>query len=206
MIIFAQLAAAARRTRVIAVAAMLLVTLATGAGSAFAAATAGPVDPATQFPAWYQDANGLQLALCLAGPPNCLVAAADFTPPDGEAFYWNAQSTLDLPTGGSANLVLAAEAAFVGGPITFGRVRFFASGLTPNSDYTVTYPYGVLHFTSDAAGAVLRNAGTTDVACAAPGCNFATALGSPVFGGFLAWDPTGAPPPPRFLRRPPPPP
>ena len=76
MIIFAQLAAAARRTRVIAVAAMLLVTLATDAGSAFAAATAGPVDPATQFPAWYQDANGLQLALCLAGPPNCLVAAA----------------------------------------------------------------------------------------------------------------------------------
>ena len=61
--------------------AVALLGLAASATPAHAALSAvGPVDPATTAPAFYTDANGLQLALCKTGTPNCgpLVPGEDF--------------------------------------------------------------------------------------------------------------------------------
>src|SRR3954447_4853024 len=51
-------------------------------------------DPDHLFPTWYSDNSGLSLQLCLDGLPNCLAARADLTPPDGEAFYFEAAADL----------------------------------------------------------------------------------------------------------------
>jgi hypothetical protein len=51
-----------------------------------ALAAVGPVNPATNFPDWYQDDTGLKLQLCLDGSPYCLASAEEMTPPEGEPF------------------------------------------------------------------------------------------------------------------------
>lgn len=62
----------------------MVFSLASPAGAALGAT--GQVNPDTKFPFWYEDANGLRLDLCLDGPPNCLAAANELVPPEGEAF------------------------------------------------------------------------------------------------------------------------
>jgi hypothetical protein len=167
-----------------------------GAGPAHAAlAAVGPVDPATGFPAWYQDGNGLRVGLCLDGPPFCLAAAGDLVAPDGEAFWWQAEAV--VPAGaGTARLVLAQEAAFVDGArASFGRVRVTVTGGRPGTTYAVTHPYGTLNVTTDATGGGRTS---TDFGCdpGAGACNFGVALSTPV-GTFLTWDaaPPNSPPP-----------
>jgi hypothetical protein len=156
-------------------------------------AAVGPVNPATTFPDWYQDGNGLKLQLCLEGPPFCLAAASDLAPPDGEAFWWQAEAVVPAG-GGTARLVLAQEAAYIDGArTTFGRVRVSVTGARPNTTYAVTHPYGTLNVATDGTGGGRAN---TDFGCDGTPCNFADALGTPV-SAFLTWDttpPNSAPP------------
>jgi hypothetical protein len=128
----------------------------------------GPIDPRHGFPMWYQDEQGLRLALCLDTNGLCLAEIPNpALPPSvtdtnmnfpGEAFWWAAEAEINLPSGGRARLVLAKEAAFntedatVGNQITFSRVRIRIDGLTPGATYTVTHPYGVATLVADGDG------------------------------------------------------
>jgi Bacterial Ig domain/Abnormal spindle-like microcephaly-assoc'd, ASPM-SPD-2-Hydin len=178
----------------------------TGTGAAGLVAV-GAIDPTTHFPTYYQDSNGLALENCLAGAPNCLAAATDLTPgvagATGEAFWFDATSSLTLPKGGKAGLVLATEAAFATGDpvagqeISFSRIRFNATaGLVPGAQYKVTHPYGVDLYQAVTSGSVARNAGTSDVGCLAAPCGDFSQLMSSRVGPFLQWDPAVKPAPP----------
>jgi hypothetical protein len=185
------------RLRVVTAVLAAALTLALGALAAEPAraslAAVGPVNPATGFPDWYQDGNGLKLQLCLDGPPLCLAAADELVAPDGEAFWWQAEAVVPAG-GGTARLVLAQEAAFVDGARTsFGRVRVTLTGARPNTTYAVTHPYWTLSVATDATGGGRTS---TDVGCAGAPCTFSEALGTPVTT-FLTWDttpPNSAPP------------
>ena len=181
----------ARATLIAMLAAVAAAVPAAPAGASLSAA--GPVNPATGFPDWYQDATGLQLQLCLDGLPACSAVASDLVAPDGEAFWWRGQA--DLSSGSlKAKLALAQEAAFLdGGRITFARARVTITGGRPGTTYTIRHPYGTLTVTTDANG--VGRSPDPDIGCAAAPCDFATALGGPL-GPFLHWDPTVAPAPP----------
>jgi hypothetical protein len=101
---------------------------------------------------------------------------------------------VDIPAAGSADLVLAIEAAFAGGDvvagdqISFARVRIRVD--TPVAgDYRVTHPYGVRIFRDVGVGTRAINF-TEDIGLGAPG-NFRGALEGRI-GPFLRWD-TGFP-------------
>jgi hypothetical protein len=172
-------------------AALIVAALAAAPAQASLSAV-GPINPATRYPDWYQDGNGLKLQMCLDGPPFCLTAAADLIAPNGEGFYW--QAAADVPVGsGTGQLTLAQEAAFLnGGRITFGRVRVRIVGGPPNSSFVATHPYGTTTVDTDATG---KGTTTEDIGCGAAPCDFAAALGTTV-GPFLTWDPRVPPAPP----------
>src|SRR3954469_16857646 len=95
------------------------------ASPASAALTAsGPVDPAIKAPAFYQDANGLQLGVCHPGTVNCGPAVP------GEDFYYMAASTSTAPNGGTAMLILnmTIPPNASGDPAVFNRVRVQLDG------------------------------------------------------------------------------
>jgi hypothetical protein len=147
------------------------------------------MDPATKAPAFYQDANGLQLALCHPGTVNCGPAVP------GEDFYNMATSTFTLPNGATAmlilNMTLAPNAS--GDPAAFNRVRVQLDG-APAGTYTITHPYGT--DTVSVAGAGARGRTTIDIGCAVTAtgpCAFASAMAGR-FGPFLTPAPGGAPP------------
>ncbi|HEX8720213.1 MAG TPA: choice-of-anchor D domain-containing protein [Pyrinomonadaceae bacterium] len=158
----------------------------------------GPIDPRIGFPLWYQDDQGLRLALCLDTNGMCLAVIPNPSlPPSvtdtnmnfpGEAFYWTAEAEIALPSGGRGRLVLAKEAAFttedatVGNQITFSRIRIRIDGITAGATYTVTHPYGVQSFVADGDGTVVFQAATLDGATTDGGA--ATADG----GDFAASD------------------
>jgi hypothetical protein len=162
------------------------------AGPAQAAlSAAGPVNPQTRFPDWYQDGSGLKLQLCVDGPPLCLAARNDLTAPEGEAFWWQAEATVNVD-GGTALLVLAEEAAFAGdAPISFGRIRVNVRGARPNTTYTFDHPYGSANVTTDGLGNGRSDA--NDVGCGAGPCDWNAALATDIGPQFLRWDPSVAP-------------
>ncbi|QKE85213.1 choice-of-anchor D domain-containing protein [Arthrobacter sp. NEB 688] len=164
------------------------------------------------FPLWYQDGDGVRLDLCDdPADPGCIVLAGDGYDPTQpvafpgnyppELFYAVADSDVmptpgcDTVAPGTASLRVALEAAFTGPTaeagqqLVFGRTRFHATGLCPDTDYTVTTPYGPLTVHTDASGSVARNAATQNVGCGAAPCDMAQALASPVAGSFLRWAP-----------------
>jgi hypothetical protein len=138
----------------------------------------GPIDPRIGFPLWYQDDQGLRLALCLDTNGLCLAEIPNPTlPPSvtdtsinfpGEAFWWSAEAEINLPSGGRGRLVLAKEAAFttedatVGNQITFSRIRIRIDGLTAGASYTITHPYGVVTLIADGDGTAALNLATAD--------------------------------------------
>jgi hypothetical protein len=149
----------------------------------------GPVNPSTGFPDWYQDGTGLKLQQCLDGPPFCLTAAADLVAPNGEGFYWDAESTLPIGSG-SVRLILAQEAAFLNTDrIDFGRVRITVRAAAPNTTYTFAHPYGSATVTTDGLG---NGRFSQDFGCGAAPCDWAAALRGP-FTNFLRWNPAVAP-------------
>lgn len=159
------------------------------------------------YPTWYSDDNGTRVAACLDGSdPRCALAGeAGFDPAQpslipnfpSEFFYWSAEALMDTP-GGRARLVLADEGAFMtvdgspaeGQQMVFGRIRVRADGLTPNTDYTVTHPYGSVVIRTDGTGNLRSD--NDDIGCEVAPCDFAAALASPVFESFIRWD-SGAP-------------
>jgi hypothetical protein len=153
----------------------------------------GPVNPATNFPDWYQDGTGLKLQLCVDGPPFCLAAAAELIPPEGEAFWSQAEAVVPVG-GGEARLILAQEAAFLeADPISFSRIRVVVRGAAPNRTYAFNHPYGNASVTTDGLGNGRFN---SDVGCGAGPCDWAAALRGGIGPEFLRWDPTVAPAPP----------
>jgi hypothetical protein len=128
----------------------------------------GPIDPRHGFPMWYQDDQGLRLALCLDTNGLCLAEIPDPTlPPSvtdalinfpGEAFWWSAEAEINRAIGGRVRLVLAKEAAFttenatIGNQISFSRIRIRIDELTPGASYTITHPYGSVTLTADGDG------------------------------------------------------
>jgi hypothetical protein len=167
----------------------LLGLAAVAAPAQAALSVVGPADPATKAPAFYQDANGLQLALCHPGTVNCGPAVP------GEDFYNMATSTFTMPNGGTAllilNMTLAPNAS--GDPAAFNRVRVQLDG-APAGTYNITHPYGT--DTVTVAGAGARGRTTIDIGCAVTAvgvCDFATALAGR-YGPFLTPAPGAAPP------------
>jgi hypothetical protein len=174
-----------------------------GAPSAFAALGAvGPVNPATGFPAYVDDAAGTRLDLCLDSP-FCLGTKAELTAPDGEAFWWNSEAT--MPTsGGSALMVLAVEAAYggdtAGTASAFNRARFRIDLAKPGT-YTVRYPYGVKTYNVTSTGRRAIN-DTVDIGCLSTGdfdpcapTRFSL-LAQGSMTNYLKWDPDALPAPP----------
>ena len=167
----------------------------TAPATAHAALSAvGPIDPATGAPAFYTDANGLQLGLCHPGTPNC----GPLVP--GEDFYNFTQSILTLPNGGTATLTLDMTLApnVTGNPSVFNRVRVQIDA-APAGTYTITHPYGTDTVVVPVAGR--RGRTTIDIGClpAASGpCDFASALAGR-YGPFLTAAPGGLVPPAGFI-------
>lgn len=163
----------------------------------------GPVNTDHGYPSWYQDSAGTRVELCLDFEnPYCGFAAGDIPNdeapisfPDNfpeEAFYMLASTTLDLPGGGRAVLVLGLEAAFAnqvqaGDQVVFGRQRVTVRGAAPNTTLTFKHPYGSMTIDTDDAG----DGKLVEDISPAQG-NFTTALNSNV-GPFLTWDPATAP-------------
>jgi hypothetical protein len=163
----------------------------------------GPVSESDGFPVWYKDDTNTKLEFCLdQNDPNCGFLPGDVPDetkpvsfPDNwpeEIFYFLAGSDVTAPGGGSIVATLGLEATFANGAIVdgdqivFGRVRFVGKGLTPNTTYTITHPYGVDKLTSDGDGALkyVEDIGVNG--------GFGASLNSRI-GPFLKWDPAVAP-------------
>jgi hypothetical protein len=162
---------AGRRTAVLAVAGVVAALTAAAPAHADLARVGPyvPVDgnPDAVFPAWFEDANGLRLDLCLDGPM-CLGRTQTMVAPDGEAFYFDATATVPTATG-IAEYTAATEAAFLepgsGQEMAFNRIRIRIDASTPGT-YRVIHPYGVDTFEVTAADAGLRAVNfTEDVGC-----------------------------------------
>src|SRR5919107_1352291 len=103
----------------------------------------------SSFPAYYQDATGLQLRPCLNALHCAATTAADVVNPDGEFFYNLVEGDV-----GPFLAVIGLEGAYidagVGQEMVFNRLRFRARPGTvePNTDYTIVHPYGVSHVRS----------------------------------------------------------
>jgi Protein of unknown function (DUF1573)/Fibronectin type III domain len=180
--------------------------------SAVLAGPPGPTDPVTGFPSSYTDTNGLSLAPCLDGLPICSATTADLMAPDGggEAFYYSADATMDVGPTVSIKYRAALEAAWFSPPDptvdnrqTFARTQVSVpkGGLSPNSDYKVTDPWGTMTCHSDANGALLNSAKGCRFQSAAAAGNFTNAMGAKMTstgagavgsaaapGPFLTWD------------------
>jgi hypothetical protein len=152
----------------------------------------GPVDPATSFPSFYTDSQGVSLQPCLEGPPRCLGSLAELlAAPEGEGFYYHASATAG---GIDVSLELEMAWAGIGQPIVFQRSQYSANGggLVPNDVYTITDPYGTATCTADASGSIKNNACRTETG---GGANVFTDALTGRVDPFLAWDPiTDAPP------------
>jgi len=185
----------------------LLVLSATPHASA-ALSGRGPIKqtgPGQGYPLWYQDKEGTALELNL-GPVNSFFDPVIVGNPvseavgfGAEAFYWDAGASIDIPTfdppkGGSADLILALEAAWlneepiIGDEAVFQRIRIRID--TPVAGtYRVIHPLGErtfynvpadrrgINFTED--GAVIG----FDLALARPLGPFLTSTTAPP--GFL---------------------
>ncbi|MHB8766628.1 MAG: Ig-like domain-containing protein, partial [Deferrisomatales bacterium] len=160
-------------------------------------ADVGPVNPSNGFPVYYLDTTGLALELCANQTGMCLTAEPFINLPisfpgnfGDEMFWWSGGAIIPLAAGGSADLVLALEAAFGGGPvlpgdqISFARVRLRIDAPVAGT-YRVIHPYGVQVFPDVAAGTRAINV-TSDVGLGAPGV-FTGALAGAI-GPFLVWD------------------
>jgi hypothetical protein len=155
-----------RRTRAAITTAMAILAVAAFGGSAQAAISVSPGIHPNGFPMWYADTQGNQLGLCVDDPVLCPGAppftSADLVGPDGEAFYYLAQSDDVAADGGTVNATLAAEAAFGDKttPNVFTRIRFTFSKTAALGDYTIKYPWGTEIVTNDGA----KNQGV-DIGC-----------------------------------------
>ncbi|NUS51056.1 MAG: chitobiase/beta-hexosaminidase C-terminal domain-containing protein [Nocardioidaceae bacterium] len=179
--------------------ACVLVGMAAPATAAVDGLRVGPVDPSTSYPMWVQTSDGTRLDLCL-DDPSCLGTRAALTPPDGEAFWYNATATVN-GSGATGLVEMATEAAFAAaGPdqqMAFNRLRIRLDVNTPGT-YEVRYPYGTKTYVVDAIDAKTHEINDTqDIGCLTPPCgdfaDLADTGADNIFGSFLRWDPAVAP-------------
>jgi hypothetical protein len=187
------------------------VTLAIAGPASASLVKAGPINPQTGFPAWYEDGNGLRLEPCVTSVANCFaggtVPKADqpFSVPGNapdELFYYDVDSTMTSANGGTAFLRVALEGGFAsasgapeaGKQAVFARVRVRVDNLVPGATYTVTHPWGVEKLVAGPSARRSINF-TNDVGCpvaaGSPACDFDLPLAG-AMGPFFAWD-TGSP-------------
>jgi hypothetical protein len=155
-----------RRTRAAITTVAAIFAAAAFGGSAQAAISVSPGNHPNGFPMWYADTQGNQLGLCVDDTVLC-PGVPPFTTnslvgPDGEAFYYLAQSDDVAADGGTVNATLAVEAAFGDKttPNVFTRIRFTFSKTAALGDYTIKYPWGTEIVTNDGA----KNQGV-DIGC-----------------------------------------
>jgi hypothetical protein len=155
-----------RRTRAAITTVAAIFAAAAFGGSAQAAISVSPGNHPNGFPMWYADTQGNQLGLCVDDTVLCPgvppFTSADLVGPDGEAFYYLAQSDDVAADGGTVNATLAVEAAFGDKttPNVFTRIRFTFSKTAALGDYTIKYPWGTEIVTNDGA----KNQGV-DIGC-----------------------------------------
>ncbi|WP_088312914.1 choice-of-anchor D domain-containing protein [Kineosporia sp. R_H_3] len=199
----------------------------TGTATGGTAAVSATEDPYDGFPYWYRDENAVKVSQCIdPQDPYCVVlpdggydpSAPQAFPTNfpGEFFYTVADSEPVTTPGcdggpeGTAFIRSAVEGTFVNGSaafdeqMVFGRVRIVVrGGLCPDTDYTFVHPYGTSTIRTNEDGSIKPIQGTVDIGCAPlppATCDFSEALSSPVFGGFLRWDPAVSPAaPPGYL-------
>jgi hypothetical protein len=164
----------------------------------------GPAIAIHKFPAFYKDARGLSLDLCLdPNDPFCVPVALPFPGnpvsfPQNfptEAFYFNADNRLTTTDRVSVRLTYAMEATFFGGAppaeglqTTFGRVRIRTGNLALGL-YRITHPYGVEYF-----NVTNNNSRSIDFTeDFAPLLNDFVTSGRSHIGPFLYWNPAVAP-------------
>lgn len=172
----------------------------------------GVLHPINHFPAWFSDASGVTLQLCLDGDGvtglcffdpviqgNALSQATGF---GAEAFWWSAGATLDMAGGGRAILVLALEAAYANGDpalndqFAFGRVRLRVD-IPADGEYKIWHPVlnevnGCQPEIYNATAGIKSINVTRDIGGGVP---FETMLAGEI-GPFLTWDPAISPPAP----------
>lgn len=161
------------------------------------------------YPAWYSDATGLQLELCVPPPagnasrPDLCIGDpleldAEGNPINplvltGESFWWMGTSSLAMPGGGDALLTLAIEGTFGGAEapidgqqISFGRTRIRVD--TPEAGtYTITHPYATQVFeVLDPAEGINYTADIGAANFLSPAIGFRGTLTAPI-GPFLTW-------------------
>jgi hypothetical protein len=166
------------RTRAaIATAAALVAAAALAAPASAQLVAAGPVDPDTGFPESYTDAAGQTVDLCVDAE-ECGDATVP-NAPDGEAFFWSAESAdIPLSGGGTVAAIYAVEAAFGGDTdqsrIVFSRMRYRFEDAAAGT-YAIQTPWGPQTVTTSGNQS---NAGE-DVGCDPVGtqdCDFGLAL------------------------------
>jgi len=116
-----------------------------GSAAALNGNRTGPLDR-RGFPAYYVDEAGRAVQICDDGSAVCLGARRrDLRPPDGEALYWSAVTTMRTRRG-PLEVEFALEAAFEGNrPVVFRRVRI-RGHLGRRGTYVLHHPYGNLRF------------------------------------------------------------
>jgi hypothetical protein len=195
--------------------ALLVVVLAFMSPAEAALQAVGPPDLLSGMPVWYQDKAGVALAQCLDTSGKCpaiapaLAAPIATVPPISalnfpvEVFYHNATATLSVGSGVKAVLTIPLEgttlgAVALGQYFTFIRVdmKRIVAGLTPNSSYKITHPYGTFTVTTNAVGgipAVNGQAFRSQDGCAAAPCDFTLVLPATVTGMGPFLSPVGGP-------------
>ena len=171
----------------------------------------GPIDPTNGYPYWYADGGdaekGLEpvrLELCL-DMQGCPVIGLEYDPSQPlavpgnfpeESFWWSGETSLALPGGAEARLIMAQEAAFSGvGAVAqgqqngFARLRIRLEDGVPGQQYTFTHPYGVDVLTADDRGRIRF---TEDIGCMQQPCSWDEPARGRV-GPFLRWDPAVQP-------------
>ncbi|MGY1691426.1 fibronectin type III domain-containing protein [Geodermatophilus sp. SYSU D01105] len=168
---------------------------------------AGPVNPAFGFPAWYEDNKGLRLEACVDHlNALCGIPVDEVTNPSapvsfpnnfpGEFFYQLVEAEVALRGGGTAQLVLGLEGAWLnetvnpGDQTVFARVRVDVDDAVAGTTYRVKHPFGELTVDTDERG---RGRFVQDVSPALG--NFDTPLAGNL-GPFLRWRPGVLPNPP----------
>lgn len=161
------------------------------------------------YPAWYSDSNGLQLELCVPPPAGnasrpdlCIGDPLELNPDGtavnplvitGESFWWLAETSIALPGGGDAMVLLGVEGTFGGSEapidgnqISFGRTRIRID--TPVAGtYTVTHPYATQVFeVVDPAEGINYTADIGAANFLSPAIGFRGTLAAPI-GPFLTW-------------------
>jgi hypothetical protein len=116
-----------------------------GSAAALNGNRTGPLDR-RGFPAYYVDQAGRAVQMCDDGSAVCLGARRpELRPPDGEALYWSAVTTMRTRRG-PLEVEFALEAAFEGNrPVVFRRVRI-RGHLGRRGSYILHHPYGNLRF------------------------------------------------------------